>query len=148
MLRKLWNMLGRHTLCGAALLTAANLVHGQASLPSLPEPSVVPAVTRDAPRNEPIIRFVAQEPATPQSLGLGVPASTPAALPGTPVAPANTDDKARIERLEKQVQDLTSLLKTMQSRSIQAPVSNDAPQGSLTTKDVQQLINGYFAEKE
>jgi len=148
MLRKLWNMLGRHTLCGAALLTAVNLVHGQASQPTFPVPSVVPEVTRGAPRNEQIIRISVQEPAVPQSPGLGVPASTPAAPPGTPAAPANADDKARIERLEKQVQDLTSLLKTMQSRSVPAPVSTEAQQGSLTAKDVQQLINGYFAEKE
>jgi phosphate-selective porin OprO/OprP len=148
MLRKLWNMLGRHTLCGAALLTAANLVHGQTSLPSLPQPSLMPADARDAPRSEPIVQVSAQEPAVRQSPGLGAPTATPVAPPGTPAAPSNTDDKARVERLEKQVQELTNLLKAMQSRSLQAPVATEAPQGSLTSKDVQQLINGYFAEKE
>src|SRR5260370_39810699 len=98
MLRKLWNMLGRHTLCGAALLTAANLVHGQASTPSL-SPPLTPAVTQDAPRDEPIIRISAQEPAVRQSPGLGAPASAPVAPPVTPAAASNTDDKAPVERL-------------------------------------------------
>src|SRR5262245_46327078 len=39
MLTAIWNMLGRHTLCGAALLAVANLVQAQGILPAIPQPS-------------------------------------------------------------------------------------------------------------
>jgi phosphate-selective porin len=149
MLRTVWSLLGRQALCGTALLTLASLVQAQGVLPTLPQPSTAPAAAREASKDQSVITFTSQTSTGQQTPGLG----TPAALPSGPEASSSAvDDKARVERLEKQVQELTNLLKSMQGRSLQAPVSSEdekkAPQGSLTAKDVQQLINGYFAEKE
>jgi phosphate-selective porin OprO/OprP len=139
MLKTLWKMLGRHTLCGAALLAVANLVQAQGGLPTIPQAPVMPAAVQNAPKSQLLLPVAAQEPAPV----LGVPSVTPAA---PVVSPSNADEKARMERLEKQVQDLTNALKAVQTRP--APVSTEVAPGSLTTKDVQSIINGYFAEKE
>ncbi len=121
MLRTFLRMLGRSALCGAALLTVANLVQAQVGLP-IPQP----------PAQETVVK-------TP---GLGIP-STPV---GVPAAAASNEEKARIERLEKQVQDLTNALKSVQAQP--APVSTAAPQSGLTASDVRSLIDGYYAEQE
>jgi phosphate-selective porin len=127
MMRTLWKMLGRHTLCGAALLAGAHLVQAQGSLPPIPQPA----------KNQPNLQSSASETAP----GLGIPSARSVTAP-------NNDDKARIERLEKQIQDLTNAVKNAQAQPAQAPVSTEAAQGALNAQDVQRLINGYFAEKE
>ena len=75
MLKTLWKMLGRQTLCGAALLTVANLVQAQVGLPTIPQAPLMPAVAQDAPKNQLLLPVAAQEPAP----ALGVPSVTPAA---------------------------------------------------------------------
>jgi phosphate-selective porin OprO and OprP len=161
MLRSIWKMLGRHTLCGAALLTVANLAQAQGSLPPIPQPPIMPAVVQNAPTTQPILQVAAQEPAPslaePQAPGLGQPTSPlvkPIANPVVPTSnslPApNLDEKARIERLEKQIQELTNALKNMQNSPVTtAPAATQGPiQSGLTATDVQQLITGYLAEQE
>src|SRR5262249_59991205 len=84
MLRALWKMLGKHTLCGTALLALASLVQGQG----------VP---------------------TPQTgSGLGLPTvlptkNNPGVVSGTTTS---FEDKDRIERLERQAQQLTEMLQS------------------------------------
>ena len=77
---------------------------------------------------------------------LGAPASTPAAA--DPL-------KARIERLEKQNQDLMELLKNLQNRGGapgqapgQAPVGAEANQGGLNKDDVQKIIGDYLGQRD
>jgi phosphate-selective porin OprO/OprP len=107
-------MLGRHVLCGAAMLGVVNLAQAQGTVP------------------------------IPQASGLGLPSSAAQPLPMVP-ASSSTEDKARIERLERQVQELTNMLKSQPS--LQAPISA-APQGGLTANDVRSLIDTYFTEQK
>lgn len=133
MLRALWKMLGSSALCGAALLSVANLASAQIGLP-IPQPAA-----QEAPKIPPL-------PAEPvlKTPALGVPAETKAAS----VAPAAIDEKARIERLEKQVRDLTEALKALQTSPAPAPVAAPAPAAGLSAQDVRSLINTYYSEKE
>jgi phosphate-selective porin OprO/OprP len=142
-----WKVLGQHTLCGAAVLVVANLAQAQGALPPLPQPPIVPAVVQDAPKNQPILQVQAQESRgqesrVPTPPGLGIPTEN-----AVPPPFANANDKARIERLEKQIQELTNAMKTSQAQPVAAPISTEAAQPGLNAKDVQQLINGYFDEK-
>src|ERR1051325_5054834 len=139
MLRTLWRALGRPALCGAVVLTAVGLGQAQ-GLPQIPQPPLAPAPVVEAPKI-PEVRL-------PNSSGLGAPIDAPIKT-AAPAPVSNPDDKARIERLESQIQELTNAVKAAQV-SQPAPVASETPasQQTLTTKDVQQLINGYMAEKE
>ena len=129
MFQALWKMLGRPALCGAALLTVANLVHAQVSLPTLPQPAAPAAV-----KNQPIVPVSAQELAAPlPPLSLGEPAA--------PAAPSAADElKVRIERLEKQNQDLMNAIKGMQAQPPASPVATAAPQSGLNAQDVRTSV--------
>ena len=135
-----WKWLGQHALCGAALLTVANLVQAQGL--AIPQPTIMPPMVQDAPKIQPILPVQVQEPAVPAPAAFGVPA-IPANL-AAPVATPNADEKFR--QMEKQIQDLTSMLKAMQNQP--APVSTAAPQSGLNAQDVRTIINGYLAEQE
>src|ERR1019366_3638137 len=100
MMRTLWKMLGQPTLCGAALLAGATLAQAQGSLPPIPQPA----------KNQPTAQISVPDMAP----GLGIPSEAPVAAP-------NNDDKARIERLEKQIQDLTNAINRAQVQPAQAP---------------------------
>jgi phosphate-selective porin OprO and OprP len=145
MLSTLWKVLGQHTLCGAAVLVAANLVQAQGtSLPAIPQPAMLPALTQDAPKGQSIQPVQLKDLDRPQ---LGGPAAN-AIKPAVP-APTTDSDKARIDQLERKIQELTDAMKATQGRPFvsQTPVEATQP-GGLTAKDVQQLINGYFADKD
>lgn len=151
MLSRFWKVLGQHSLCGAAVLAVANLVQAQGTLPPIPQPSIVPAVVKDAPKNQPILQVQTQESRVPTPPGLAVPTDNPFAPAfAAPITPptSNVDDKTRIDRLEKQLQELINANKALQARPVSAPVATEASQAALSAKDVQQIINGYYADKE
>ena len=147
MLSSFWKVLGQHSLCGAAVLAVANLVQAQGTLPPIPQPLIMPAVVKDAPKNQPILQIQAQESAVPTAPGLAVPTDNPFAAPVAPPT-SNVDDKTRIDRLEKQLQELINANKALQARPVSAPAATETPQAGLNAKDVQQIINGYYADKE
>ena len=147
MMSTLWRMLGRHSLCGVALLAGASLVQAQAQLPTIP---TLPGMAPGAPTN-PIQQVQAQEPAVKSQSSLGVPTTSVVAPAVPPAAPASNEDKARIERLEQQIQELTNTLKGLQTRPLST--SNEsaniaAPTSNLSVSDVQKLVNSYLSEKE
>ena len=144
MMSTLWRMLGRHSLCGVALLAGASLVQAQGQLPMIP---TVPGIAPGAPTN-PIQQV--QEPAIKSQSSLGVPVA-PAAAPAVPPAASVNEDKARIERLEQQIQELSNTLKGLQSRPVSTSpegANTAAPTSNLSVSDVQKLVNSYLAEKE
>jgi phosphate-selective porin OprO/OprP len=122
-------------------------------LPSIPQPSgIVPAVVRSAPPANPIVQIGAQElpdgiPALPEPAPI-VPAFGPAA--NTPAPQTDTNEwKVRIERLEKQNQDLLNALKDLQNRPVPAqPVAAPAPAATLSVNEVGSLVDSYLAQKE
>jgi phosphate-selective porin OprO/OprP len=127
MLRTFWRTLGRGALCGAALLAGASLVQAQGN---------------NTPQTMPIVPSVVLE--TPKTPGLALPTTTP--------APANetAELKARLERLERQNQELMDALKGIKKAQLSAPTSTavDANSAGLTANDVRSIINNYFSEKE
>ncbi len=135
MSRILWKRWVRHCLGGAAVLTLAGLVQAQGTLPAIPDPVIIPT----------------QAPAqAAPSLGLPVGPATPATPPA-----ANVDAlKAQLEQQQKQIQELMTRLNAMQNTGVPTSAPNTSSNtaavqgGGLTTKDVQSIINGYFAEKE
>ncbi|MBI2807204.1 MAG: hypothetical protein HYX68_19655 [Planctomycetes bacterium] len=149
MFRKLWGTLGRGTLCGAAFFAVVNAMQGQPVLPAIPQAPIgpiMPAAVQAAPRLAPILPVGAQDQPKSAAPLLGAPASTPAAA--DPL-------KARIERLEKQNQDLMELLKNLQNRGGapgqapgQAPVGAEANQGGLNKDDVQKIIGDYLGQRD
>ena len=154
MLKTIWNMLGQHALCGAALLTVANLVQAQGSLPAIPQPPIMPAVVMDAPKIQPILPISAQEALpTPATLELGLPTKAVAAPASAPPVPVNADElKARIDRLEQQNQELMRVLKGMQAvpttRPVAAPAATDEAGGGLNKNEVQKLIGDYLNQRD
>lgn len=112
-------------------MTVANLAEAQIGLP-VPQPTGNPGFVQPAPKSPPSLSIPTVELFT------------------TPAASTNNEDKARIERLEKQVQELSNALRSVQSQPAQlaAPVSTAAPQAGLSASDVRSIINGYFAEQD
>ena len=138
MLKALWNALGRPLACGIALIAGANFATAQQAPPLMPDiPVIVP------------IGGSVTQPMTP-------PASTPpAAAPLSSPVPSQPEDlKGRIERLERQNQELIELLKALQNRpapAVAAPVStayNQAGGGGVSKDDVNKLVGDYLKEKE
>jgi phosphate-selective porin OprO/OprP len=150
MFGKLWRLLGRPALCGAALLTATNLMQAQPSL-QIPQPQqVIPAMAVGVPNSGTIIQTGAQEPApAPRTPALGQPA-----VQGTPASSTSATNadalKAQLELQQQQIQELMNRLNALQNSGVptSAPTASTAQGGGLTAKDVQGIINGYFAEKE
>jgi phosphate-selective porin OprO/OprP len=139
-------MLGRPALCGAWLLAGANLAQSQIGLPSIPQP-VIPASAQESSREPAKSPLVAQE-LIQRPKGIGEP-TTSAPLP-LPASPSNDELRARVERLEKQNQELIDLLKSNQSKPVRAP-EPAAPAASsqlLDKNDVQKMISDYLSEKE
>ena len=137
MFRLFWKRFGRARLAVAALLAAARLASAQ-DLPAIPQPPV-PLPT----------------PTPPVHAG---------AL-GAPTLSSNAADEltARIERLEKQNQDLLDALKVLQTRQAPAPADPVLPAAvqpvaadqnaavqpnTLRPQDVGQLIDQYMQQKE
>jgi phosphate-selective porin OprO and OprP len=128
MLRALWKTLGRRSLAGIAMLAAAQFAHAQ------PAPLSPSAQGKSIPL---VIPVNGQE----QRSAYGAP---------------QDDTTARIERLERQNQELMELLKQLQNRPAPvgpaAPVSTSVPidnQGGGANKDdVQKLVNDYLKQKE
>lgn len=154
MLGALWKAFGRHVTAGAAVLSVAGVVHAQQMLPPV---EVVPAVVQSAPPFQPIVQaggFV--NPNAPRiQLVSGNETSKPGVLP----APANegADLKARIDRLEKQNQELLEVLKSLQNRPAPMPALAPAstpltaiePNGAaLSKQDVQKMVNEYLSSQE
>jgi len=154
MWKKLRRALGRTSLFAAALVNVANPVLAQQAgpLPPAVAPPIIPADVRSAPVIEPILQVGAQEPAPriPTPPGFNAPMPTP--VPTAPAPNTGDDLKARIDRLEKQNQELVELLKTLQNRPAIAPtptpVSTVVPSTALNKDDVQKLINEYLTSKE
>ena len=93
MLRTHWTLFRRAAFYGAAILTAAGLANGQELPLSIP--------------NTPITIFPDTKPAL----------SLPIVAPTAPSAASTVDElKARVERLEKQNQDLLNAMKAVQNR--------------------------------
>ena len=173
MLRSLWKRLGRQALSGAGLLTVANLVQAQIDVPPLRAPVLVPVAATPTPQS--VKSF-------PASFGAPLPAEsskTSGIVPGrtselSPLRSSDDDLKARVERQEKQIQELTEALKALLARSttttgmpvnvptVNAPPVNATPvstakeanqgsgssQANLSPQDVRQIIIGYLSDKE
>ena len=154
MLRALWKALGRHVTGGAVVVSVAGVIHAQQALPPV---EVVPAVVQSAPPFQPIV----------QAGGFANPGASKIQLvgaedaPRTIASPAATSEsadlKARIDRLEKQNQELLEVLKSLQNRP--APMPNLAPAatpisavesnaGALSKQDVQKMVNEYLSSQE
>ncbi|MBM3997076.1 MAG: hypothetical protein FJ303_23435 [Planctomycetes bacterium] len=119
MLPGLWKTLSRQVLCGAALFSATALAHGQSGL-DIPRPSSL-----EAPRSQPV------------------------APTGTKTDASADELRARVERLERQNQELIDLLKNGQAKPQSAPVTSTPPPGALLDKnDVQKMIAEYLTERE
>src|SRR5438128_1447901 len=98
MLRTLWKMFGPGALCGAALLAGASFVPAQDK--GLPTP-IVPPVNVGAPKTS----------------GLGIPTPTV----GAPTNNEAAELKARVERLERQNQELMDMLKGLKKTPAASP---------------------------
>lgn len=163
MLTALWKMLPRHALCGVALLAAANLAQAQGSLPPIPQTRIMPTEVLFAPKGE-LIKQVQETPAPPAvrttnavqaPAALGQPMITLAVAPTADAAPPSTNAadelKARIDRLEKQNQDLLEMLKSLQNRPVPAPTTTptsiDAGNVALNQQDVQKMVNEYLSTR-
>jgi phosphate-selective porin OprO/OprP len=123
---------GRNALCGAALLTVANLAEAQINLPTPPpiqqSANVIPPV-------------------------LGGPQTPASVAPAAPAAPGQEDLKARLDRLEKQNQELMQALQNLQARppggAPGGPVSASTVEGSALNKgDVQKIVGDYMKSRD
>ncbi len=122
------NALGRPLVCGLVLLAGAPFVAAQQAPPLIPNvPVIVPTGA----------------PGTPQAQPLQAPAQ------------ARSDDlQGRIERLERQNQELIEMLKAIQNRPVNhalgGPISTATASqaGGVTKDDVQKLVGDYLKQKE
>jgi phosphate-selective porin OprO/OprP len=152
MFRKTWKALKRPMLCGTVFWTATSMILAQQPLP-LPVPAVPSVELPGLPGVPPAAGSTVKGPGLVQVQGqLGAPESPPA-----PTTPANSapaaELKSRVDRLEKQNQELLDALRALQNRPVPATPTNNAPPstaqpGSLTVSDVQKMVEQYLAAKE
>src|SRR6185503_9202201 len=122
MWRALRKALGRASLFTAAILNMAGPVSGQPGareLPAPPPPPLIPAIGGTLPMLEPTAPIAPPQAAAPKQSGASLGAPTVGVTsPLTRVGGTTGDDdlKARIDRLEKQNQELVDLLKSLQNR--------------------------------
>ncbi len=114
MLSKLWRVLGRHALCGTALLTAAHLAHAQ------------------------------EGESVPRTPALNLPMTVPVSNPSQTT---NVEElKARLDRLEKQNQDLLRALQAKPVSQSSMVVTEQA--GGLNKNEVQKIVGDYLSQRD
>ncbi len=122
-------------LCAFVMLAVVGVLHAQISLPTFP-PIAPPTPTQGNAKGQLI---------PPTDMLPVLPAAD--AAPNS--APGQEDLKARLDRLEKQNQELLQALKGMQPRPQGGPVSAADAEGSTLGKDdVKKIVGDYLKSRD
>ena len=121
MLQTLWRSLSQHALCGTALLAAVSLAQAQ-------EPGIIPLSVP----------------------GIGLPMTVPVTtVTATAAPPTNTnveEMKARLDRLEKQNEELLKALQAQPASRPSTVVTEQA--GGLNKDEVQKIVGDYLGQRD